>query len=719
MLIEKHRQELERGSAISCDVIEERGYSTLDYDHRDILTQFGIRVRYKQAFPGLLLPMYRATGERISAQFKPATPLSFKGRSVKYVAPAGRPLCLDVHPRNRARVRNLDEPLLITEGLKKADSLTSRGQCVVALSGVYNWRNRLGTLGDWEDVLLKGRKVVINFDSDTTTNRQVARAMVRLGAWCKSKGAKPLYLVTPNGWKDTPTKGADDFFAAGGTLDAFLAAATTKEPETETHDDTFTDSRLAETLADEVLAESFIWCKGLGWLQWTGQIWTPVSDECVCEAVRQYCLRQFTLAVELNRPKPIQDGWYGMLTVGRQRTVLLACRGIVERDVRKFDADPDLLNTPGGIVDLKTGDIMPHDPVFFMTKVTRGSYVPGFTHPDWKQALTAVPDDETRDWYQVRVGQAVTGNPTPDGIIVFNQGTGENGKGVVTSDGIIPALGDYAAPVSTKLITNTEEHSTERASLRGQRLILGEELTEDRALNVTAIKQIADVTSITARYVHRDNFTFDTSHSLFINTNYKPLVKETDHGTWRRLLMVVFPFTFKKPHEPLDGPHAKKGDPELKHRIKTGATGQHDAVVTWVVEGARRFFELKQFPAPPAVVVEATRTWRRESDRVQEFWEERLVADKTRCVLTTELLGEFNRHLEANGHNPWSKELFHPRFEAHSETARHGVEAKRPRSLDLKLSRAVPDHIAGEMEVGPRPRIYVGVRFRTEDDDAQ
>ena len=74
-LAERHRHELERGSSIDPAVIAERGYRTIDQRDRDDLTAIGIRLTSKTCFPGLLLPMFRATGERISAQFKPATPI--------------------------------------------------------------------------------------------------------------------------------------------------------------------------------------------------------------------------------------------------------------------------------------------------------------------------------------------------------------------------------------------------------------------------------------------------------------------------------------------------------------------------------------------------------------------------------------------------------------------------------------------------------------------
>ena len=98
---------------------------------------------------------------------------------------------------------------------------------------------------------------MLAFDADAKKNMTVARAMVRLGRWCASKGAKRVqYLIVPAEAGGTPTKGADDYFVAGGTIETLMAAATTTEPDTEAADDTFSDSRLADTIADDVLAES-------------------------------------------------------------------------------------------------------------------------------------------------------------------------------------------------------------------------------------------------------------------------------------------------------------------------------------------------------------------------------------------------------------------------------------------------------------------------------
>jgi hypothetical protein len=561
-LFDGARRELVEESAIDPAVVAERGYESIhrptngDQRQRERLRRLQIptwAIKEDSYFPGLLIPMYGPTGQRVSCQWKPRMPVPNRdGKKQKYASPKGQTSRLDVHPRNRDKIVDPTAELWVTEGIKKGDSLTSRGICAISLTGVFNWRSQLGTLGDWEDVALKGRDATICFDSDAHTNPNVLRAMVRFGRWLKSKDAKKVwYLIVPAEVHGQPVKGVDDFFAAGGTLEELKAARTTTEPNPDVADDTFTDARLAETIADDVLADQFIWVSGLGWLGLDGRRWDAATDVAVTEAIREYALDRFARVLEEIRTTgqanaAAVDGWRSMLSAGRMRSVLTLARGIVERKPDELDADPDLLNTPAGVVDLRTGRLIPHDSGLLMTKITSGSYRPGFTHPDWDKALEAPPEPE-RTWYQKRIGQGITGHTTPDGVMPVLQGAGENGKSAVTTDGTVPALGDYASMASPKLFQASKgsEHSTERAELRGKRLLIAEELTEGRSIDITALKQIQDVTTITARYVHKDNFTFQASHSLLTTTNYIPVVNETDHGTWRRLALLIFPYTFR------------------------------------------------------------------------------------------------------------------------------------------------------------------------------
>ncbi|HZN75692.1 MAG TPA: phage/plasmid primase, P4 family [Micromonosporaceae bacterium] len=725
-LLEHHRQELVAQSAIDPAVLEERGYRTVgrptpnDDRPRQDMKRLGIpswALNEDRYFPGLLIPMYRATGERISWQWKPRVPVPDRdGKPRRYASVKGHANRLDVHPRNRDRIVDPTVPLWITEGVKKADSLTSRGCCVVALTGVFNWRGQLATLGDWEDVPLRGRQVIVCFDADARTKKNVLRAMQRLGRWLRSKGANPLYLIVPDEVNGTDVKGADDFFAAGGTLVELVSAATTTPPKTDAPAGAaLTDAVLAETITDAVLDGQYVWCKGLGWLNWDGRRWAECSDEAVGEPVRLWAVDKFAEIAKTGE-RDLIDAWRCILSLGKQRAALNLARGIVERRADEFDAHPDLLNTPSGVVDMRTGDALSHSADLLLTKMTSGSYRPGYTHPDWQQALTALPDTDTADWFQARIGQGATGHRAPDGVNVVMQGGGENGKGALGSDGIVPALGDYATIASHKLIADSNEHSEEQATLRGKRLIVAEELTENRALNVTAIKRISDVASITARHVHQRNMTFRATHTLFATTNYIPVVNEVDHGTWRRLALLPFPYTYRKPWEPLLRPTDRAGDPQLKSRIENNTDEQHDAIVTWVVDGAIRWYkDGAEALRPPRSVVAATDAWRATADRILGFWRERLIEDRDSCVLATEMLDAFNDWLKENGHNRWSRELFAPRFGPHMETTRHGVELRRERNLS-GVSRWSGSDWGVLGALPSRAWVWRGVRFQTASD---
>jgi putative DNA primase/helicase len=728
-LFDQARRELVEDSAIDPAVVAERRYESIhrptngDQRQRQRLTQLGIptwATKEDSYFPGLLVPIYGPSGQRVSYQWKPRIAVPNRdGKKMKYASPIGQTSRLDVHPRNRDKVADPSVELWVTEGLKKADSLTSRGVCVIALTGVYNWRFQLGTLGDWEDVPLKGRVLTICFDADARTNANVLRAMIRFGRWLKSKGVKKVcYLIVPAHVNGKAAKGVDDFLAAGGTLEELNAARTTTEPNPDIAGDTYTDARLAETIADDALADQFIWVSGLGWLAWGGRRWAGATDVKATEAVRQYALDRFAEVVDAHRNGQATtqaiDGWRSMLSAGRMRAVLMLARGIVERKADELDADPDLLNTPTAVVDLRTGELLRPDPTLLMTKITSGSYRPGFRHPDWEKALEALPEAE-REWFQTRIGQGITGHTTPDGVMPVLQGAGENGKSALTTDGPVPALGGYASMASTKLFQagKGSEHSTERADLRGQRLLIAEELTEGRSIDVAAIKQIQDVGIIKARYIRQDNIVFRTSHSLMTTTNYIPVVSETDHGTWRRLALLRFPYRFRKPGEPLESDSDRAGDLTLKPRIRDNLTDQHDAIVTWAVEGAIRYYaDPVRSLAPTKKVGEATRRWRIEADRILGFWDEFLIPDPDSDILAAELYDVFNEWLGGNGHNRWPVETFKPRFLQHAETVKHRVTVEQSRYPE----RVKHFRLNAPVQSSKRPRVYKGLRFRTADD---
>jgi putative DNA primase/helicase len=470
---------------------------------------------------------------------------------------------------------------------------------------------------------------------------------------------------------------------------------------------------------------SYRWAPGLGWMRWQGTRWASADVADVWEEVRQHFIWLLNTISAQGADQALLARLIALLTRARIGAITDLSRGhaLIRCDAADFDAHPDLLNTPAGVVDLRTGEVTaPHDSRLMLTKITSGNYRPGFTHPDWEQALTAL-DPPEREWYQSRIGQAVTGHPPTDGIMPVLQGAGSNGKTVCATDGPVKALGDYADMASHKLITSqkagSSEHSTEMADLRGQRLLVGEELSEGRSIDVTALKRIMDVSRIKARYVHKDNISFDASHSLFCTTNYRPVISETDHGTWRRLALLVFRYTYHKPGTRLATELDRAGDPELKPRIRLNVSGQHDAIVTWAVQGAMRWYARGMTNVPPTERITAdTHAWRISADHVLGFWDELLVADHGTpgehppCIGAAHLLAVFNAWLGKGGHSSWTKQTFAARFADHEMTTSSGVKYARTARFG-NLSQYTGSEVYVVAEV-PSAQIYawVGVRFK-------
>lgn len=170
-----------------------------------------------------MVPMYSPSGELVTHQIRPDAPRE-DGKPIKYERPSGSPIRLDIHPSQAGRVKDATVPLWITEGVKKADSLVSRGQCAVALQGVWCWQKGRVPLQDWEEVRLWGRSVCVVFDSDVTTNPKVRTALEGLVGFLRGRGARVgvAYLPdAPGGGK----QGVDDFLASGNgvrDLDPFV-----------------------------------------------------------------------------------------------------------------------------------------------------------------------------------------------------------------------------------------------------------------------------------------------------------------------------------------------------------------------------------------------------------------------------------------------------------------------------------------------------------------
>jgi hypothetical protein len=225
-LAQSHRDRLERDSAIDHNVVDERdAWTAINAKELAALGFMG----HQQLVPALVLPVWSVNGHIAMYQIRPNAPRTKDDKTIKYETPAGARMVLDVHPRARPLLNNPQNPLYITEGIRKADAAVSMGLCCVALLGVTNWRGTNASGGKtplicWQSIALNGRTVYVTFDSDSATNLMVLRQAVALGEYLESKDAQVQVITLPAGQGGAKV-GLDDYFMAGGTPGGLLAYA--------------------------------------------------------------------------------------------------------------------------------------------------------------------------------------------------------------------------------------------------------------------------------------------------------------------------------------------------------------------------------------------------------------------------------------------------------------------------------------------------------------
>ena len=275
---------------------------------------------------------------------------------------------------------------------------------------------------------------------------------------------------------------------------------------------------------------------------------------------------------------------------------------------QNLDRNKAVIGAKNGIIDLKTGELLPHDREAYLTKQCPVIYNPDAPEPKlWLQFLSDIfgGDPYMLDYIQKCVGYSLTGS-TSEQCAFFLFGTGRNGKSTFLEI-VRGILGDYATNIQPQTIMVNPKSgnapSSDIARLKGARLVTSVEPNEGMRLDEGLLKQLTGDDVVTARKMFSEEFEFKPEFKLWMATNHKPLIRGTDTGIWRRIHLIPFEVQI-----PID-----KVDKKLKYKLVKESEG----ILKWAVQGCIRW--QNEGLTMPQKVLDAVREYQHEMDVISTF----------------------------------------------------------------------------------------------------
>ena len=286
---------------------------------------------------------------------------------------------------------------------------------------------------------------------------------------------------------------------------------------------------------------------------------------------------------------------------------LKEARPMIQIEQRVLDADEFLLNLPSGTCDLRTGAVREHNAQDYITKQT--AVDPSGDGMDvWEDALQTFfqGDTDLIRYVQEIVGLAAIGKVYIEALVIA-YGEGRNGKSTFWNT-IARVLGTYSGNMSADTLTVGCKRNVkpELAEAKGKRMIISAELEEGMRLNTSNVKQLCSTDEIYAEKKYKAPFSYVPTHTLVLYTNHLPRVGAIDQGTWRRL--IVIPFNAK-----IEGKADIKNYSDFLFKTAGGA------VLSWIIEGAKRVIASDYKIVQPKVVQDAIQKYKENNDWLAHF----------------------------------------------------------------------------------------------------
>ncbi|MEK4033714.1 phage/plasmid primase, P4 family [Methylocystis sp. IM3] len=467
-------------------------------------------------------------------------------------------------------------------------------------------------------------------------------------------------------------------------------------------------------------------CQALGWLAWDGRRWSSSLGLERVEEAEQETVRAIRLeadAIEGTRDDyEIEDAKgkkvllsealrkHGRASEARSRvraiSDLASCR--MSAQVSEFDRDPMRFNVENGTLVFRRGDegvcvdLLPHNPADMITKVAPVVFDPEARCDAFNRFLEEVQPEETmRRFLAQWCGYSLTGN-TSEQKLCFFYGKGNNGKSVFVETFRYIA-GDYGdeLPIESFLDAGRAriggQATPDLAELPGVRCLTTTESEKGAKLAEALVKQITGGDRVKARHLNRDYFSFMPQLKLTAMGNYRPEVRGTDEGIWRRIILVPWGVTIPK----------ERRDLSLSEKLRAEASG----ILNLFLAGLKDWLE-KGLLVPQSAL-DATAQYREDSDPLGRF-----LAACTEPAIGERVASTDMHHLycvwaKANGERAWTPTGF---GKAMRDRGIPNAKSSVVYWVDVRLTKCASDFQDHQADTPPADESSYGATYGRDDD---
>ncbi|MCM3489100.1 phage/plasmid primase, P4 family [Alkalihalophilus marmarensis] len=435
--------------------------------------------------------------------------------------------------------------------------------------------------------------------------------------------------------------------------------------------------------------ENIRFCEERGWFIWNGKRWEDDSKRKIEKLAAQTfrALYKESAEAEKGRKKALYEWAQKCERRGIRMNSILDARPMVAVTNEELDNHSYLFNCENGVIDLKTGELYPHDRKYLFTKISSIEYDPLAGCPNWIKFLESIfkndsdeTDYEVINFMQKAIGYTLTGDISEQ-VMFFLYGTGRNGKSTFINT-VQTLLGAYGKQTNSDTFIrkkNDNGINNDIARLDKARFVSAVESEEGQQLSESLVKQITGGEKMMARFMRQEFFEFTPEFKVFFTTNHRPIIKGSDEGIWRRICQVPFKVTIPK----------DQIDRKLPQKLEAEMSG----ILRWAVEGCLKW--QKEGLEQPESIKKATDSYREDMDILGPFLMEKCLINPLAKCEAKALYEEYKDWCFDNGEIELKNRAFYRALESRGFKKTNGAK-NRVIFEGIGLRRENPDLVKQE-----------------------